>query len=93
MAPGADVAPPAAGHARESVEAQVPSQAEAAESPNGGNARTTNADATGDPRRMVTKGRTKEQAERDAIATRRAIARELADSPPVASGDKPLPGP
>ena len=49
---------------------------------------------TGDPRRVVTKGRTKEQAEREAIETRRLIARELAHSPPADSGDrKPPPGP
>ena len=49
---------------------------------------------TVDPRRVVTKGQTKEQAERDAIETRRLIARELADSPPADSGDrKPPPGP
>ena len=47
--------------------------------------------AVGDP---VTKGRTKEQAERDPVETRRLIARELVDSPPPNSEDrKPPPGP
>lgn len=93
ISPGADVTPSAAGQAPESVEAQVPPQAKAAESANGETAKTTNAGATSDPRRMVTKGRTKEQAEQDASATQRLIARELANSPSADSLDRPPPGP
>jgi hypothetical protein len=90
--PGADAEPPAALQARESVDAQVPSRAKAADA--GGTGKTSDASETGDPRRVVTKGRTKEQAERDAIETRRLIARELADSPPANSDErKPSPGP
>ena len=88
----ADAEPPAALQAPESVDAQVPSQAKAADA--GGTGKTSDASETGDPRRVVTKGRTKEQAERDAIETRRLIARDLADSPPANSDDrKPPPGP
>jgi hypothetical protein len=93
ISPGANVTPSAAGQAPESMEAQVPSQAKAAESPNGETAKTTNAGATSDPRRMVIKGRTKEQAEQDASATQRLIARELGDSPSADSHDRPPPGP
>jgi hypothetical protein len=94
ISPGADVTPSAAGQAPESVEAQVPSQAKAAESLNGETAKATNAaGATSDPRRMVTKGRTKEQAEQDASATRRLIARDLANSPSADSHDRPPPRP
>ena len=93
IAPSADMTPSAAGQASESVETQVPSQAKAAESPVGETAKTTNAGATSDSRRMLTKGRTKEQAEQDASATQRLIARELANSPAADSQGKPLPGP
>jgi hypothetical protein len=93
ISPGADLTPSAAGQAPESVEAQAPSQAKAAESPNGETAKTTNAGATSDSRRVVTKGRTKEQAEQDASATRRLIARDLGNSPSADSHDRPPPGP
>lgn len=83
MPPGANVEPPAAGRVPDSVDAQAASQAEAAESRKGGTSKTTNTGATGDAHRTVTRGRTKEQAERDAIATQRLIARELADAPPA----------
>jgi hypothetical protein len=87
------VTPSAAGQAPESVEAQVAPQAKAAESLNGETAKTTNAGAASDPRRMITKGRTKEQAEQDASATRRLIERDLANPPSTDSRDKPPPGP
>ena len=90
--PGANVAPPASGRAPDSVEAQAPSRAEAVESPDGGPAKTSDAGGAGDPRRVITKGRTKEQADRDAIATQRAIARELGNSLSTDSGDKAQPG-
>ena len=77
----ADAAPPAAVQAPESEDAQAPSHAGAAESLSGGTAKVTNARGNGDPRRMVMQSRTKEQVDRDAIATQRLIARELADSP------------
>jgi hypothetical protein len=93
ISPGADVTPSTAGQAPESVEAQAPSRAKTAESPIGETAKTTNAGANSDPRRMVTKGRTKEQAEQDASATQRLIARELANSPSADSHDRPPPGP
>jgi hypothetical protein len=93
ISPDADVTPPAAGQAPESVEAQAVPQAKAAESLNGETAKTTNAGVTSDPRRMITKGRTKEQAEQDASATRRLIERDLANSPSTDSRDKPPPGP
>jgi len=83
MPPGANVESPAAGRVPDSVDAQAPSQAEAAESRKGGTSKTTNTRPTGDAHRTVTRGRTKEQAERDAIATQRLIARELADAPPA----------
>ena len=90
---GADVTPSAAERAPESEEAQVPSQPKVAEPLKGVTAKTTNAGATGNPRRMLTKGRTKEQAEQDASATRRLIASELANSPSADSHDRPPPGP
>jgi hypothetical protein len=93
ISPDAEVTPSAAGQAPESVEAQVPSQAKTTESLNGETAKTTNAGATSDPRRMITKGRTKEQAEQDASATRRLIERDLANPPSTDSRDKPPPGP
>jgi double zinc ribbon protein len=93
IAPHADVTPSAAGQAPESVKAQVAPQAKAAESLNGETAKTTNAGAASDPRRSITKGRTKEQAEQDASATRRLIERDLANSPSTDSRAKPPPGP
>jgi len=91
--PRADVEPPAAGLPAESADAEVPSPAEAAELLDGGTAKSTNARASNETRRTVTRDRTNEQAERDAIATRRLIARELADFPPVDSDDRPPPKP
>lgn len=92
ISPGADVEPPAAGQAPESVGARVPIPSEAAESLDGGTAKTAKARATNDSGRTLTRGRTREQAERDADATRRLVARDLADSPPY-SDDRPLPRP
>ena len=89
ISPGADVEPPVVGQAPQSVDAHVPSQADAAESLDGGTTKATNAGATGDAHRQ---GRTKDQAERDAIATQRLITREFADSPPPDSNDGPSPG-
>ena len=77
---GADVEPRVAGQP-ESVRAETPLRTEAAESVNGGTAKTAKARATNDSNRTSTRGRTREQAERDADATRRLVARELADSP------------
>jgi hypothetical protein len=77
---GADAAPPVAGQAPESENAQGPSHAGAVESLGGGTAKITNARGNGDPR-VVMQSRRKEQAERDAIATQRLIARELTDAP------------
>jgi hypothetical protein len=90
---GADVAAPQlAAQAPESKDAQAPSHAEAADSLGYGTAKITSVRAGGDPRRMVTQGRTKEQAERDAIATSSLIERELANSPPADSENKPPSG-
>jgi hypothetical protein len=85
-------APQLAAQAAESKDAQAPSHAEAVDSLGFGTAKITNARAGGDPRRMVTQSRTKEQAERDAIATSSLIARELANSPPADSENKPPSG-
>ena len=82
-----------AGLAPESEKAQAPSQAEATDSLDDGTAKIIRARAADDPRRMVTPARTREQAERDSTATRRLIARELANSPPGDSENKPPPGP
>jgi hypothetical protein len=92
IAPGVDVEPPAVGQAPQSVDAHAPSQADGAESPDGGTTQATRAGATGDAHRVVTQGRSKDQAERDAIATQRLIAREFADSPSSDSNDRPSPG-
>jgi len=92
-APGADATPQVAGQSPESEDAQGPSHAEAAESLGDGTATLTSAPAAGDHRRMVTQGRTKEQAKRDAIATSSLIARELANSPPADSENKSPPRP
>lgn len=89
ISPRADVEPPTAGQPPQSADALVPSPAEAAESP----AKTNKARATNDTRHTVMRDRTKEQAERDAIATRRLVARELADFPPADSGERPPPTP
>ena len=77
----ADIAPRAAGQAPESVSAETPLRTEAAESVDGGTPKTGKARATNDSNRTLTRSRTREQAERDADATRRLVARELADSP------------
>jgi|SRR5689334_13972236 len=82
--------PPAAPQETEGADAQASSRAKAAESPAAGTASTTE---TNDPRRAAAKSRTREQAERDAIETRRLIARELAASPPGNSNDRKPPGP
>jgi len=87
----AGVQPPAAVQAPVDMDAQVPSPAAAAASRDGGTAETTEARATDNTRRTVTQGRTKEQAERDAIATQRLIAREFADSPSADSDQAPPP--
>ena len=78
---GANAMPPAAGQAPHREDAQAPSRAGAAESLGGGTAKITDARGNGDSGRMVTQGRSKEQAERDAAATQRLIARELSNSP------------
>jgi hypothetical protein len=75
ISPSADVQPPTAEHASESADTQAPFPAGAAES--------TNRRAAGTTPRPATSGRTKDQAERDAIATRRLIEREVVDSPPA----------
>ena len=95
ISPRVDAEPPAAGEPPERAHAQAPSPAKAAESLDHGTAktRTANARATNEPRRTVTRDQTKEQAERDAIATRRLIARELADFPPANSDDRSPPRP
>ena len=73
--------------------ARVPSPTAGAVSADGATAETSKARATNDTRRQVTQARTKEQAERDAIATQRLIAREFAESPPADSAVAPPPRP
>jgi len=80
--PGPDVEPRATGQAPESVSTETPFRTVAAESVDGGTPKAGKARATNDSNRTLTRGRTREQAERDADATRRLVARELANSPP-----------
>src|SRR5262249_61329492 len=88
---GAEVRPPTGEQPLETVAEQVASPPETTKSPVGGTAKTTTARATSDPRlRTPTQARSTEQAERDAIATRRLIARELADSPQADSDGNAL---
>ena len=63
------------------VEAQVPVTTPPAPSPVGTPPRTNARVVADAQRRAATTARTREQAERDAIATRRIIARDLADNP------------
>jgi hypothetical protein len=95
ISPRVNAEPPAAGRPPESAHAQMPSPAEATESPNRGTAETTTtkASATNETRRTGMRDQTKEQAQRDAIATQRLIARELADFPPAHSDDRSPPRP
>jgi len=89
--PDAEAAPQVP--APESETAQAPPRAEAADSPGHASAKISGARASDDARRIVTQGRTKKQAERDAMATSSLIARELGSSPPAGSENKPPPGP
>lgn len=87
--PHMDAELPAAGQPPVSADTRASSPAGAAESA----PKTTNARAANDTGRTVIRDRAKEQAERDAIATRRLIARELADLPPADSDDRLPPRP
>ena len=90
----AETSPPATVQTREGAATQASSATRTTESVDGGAAKTTNAPATGDTRRRtVAPQRTKEQAERDAIATQRLIERELGDSSRAGSASNPPPGP
>jgi hypothetical protein len=86
----ADAAPQV--QAPESETSRAPPRAEAADSPDHAASKTSDARAIDDARHIVTQGRTKKQAERDAMATSSLIARELGSSPPAGSENKP-PGP
>ena len=90
----AETSPPATVQTPEGAAAQASTATGTTESVDGGAAKTTNAPATGDTRRRtVAPQRTKEQAERDAIATQRLIERELGDSSRAGSASNPPPGP
>jgi hypothetical protein len=91
--PSANVEPPAAAQAPKSVDAQAPAAAAPAKSLDGGTAKTKTARATAKARRTVPQGHKKKQAQRDATATRRLATRELADTPPAGSDERPPPGP
>jgi hypothetical protein len=72
--------------------AQKPSGTATAKSSTAGTARTATAHASSaQPHGAGAPVRTTEQEERDALATRRLIERDLANSPQATSGDKPPP--
>jgi len=90
----AETSPPATVQTPEGAATQGSIATGTTESVDGGAAKATNAPATGDTRRRtVAPQRTKEQAERDAIATQRLIERELGDSSRAGSADNPPSGP
>ena len=92
--PSAETSPPATLQTPKGAATQASIATGTTESVARGAAKTTNAPATGDPRRRtVAPKRTKEQAERDAIATQRLIDRELGDSSRAGSASNPSPEP
>ena len=90
----AETSPPATVQTSEGAATQASTATGTTESVDGGAAKTTNAPATGDTRRRtVAPQRTKEQAERDAIATQRLIERQFDASSRAGSASNPPPGP